>query len=197
MTRRPLLLPRESAKVVVLPMTAPTPSLDPNWLAQYRELRALARTLLVDERRGSSLAATDLAHEAWLRLVGGESPRDLPIDEFRRRAAMVMRHVLIDRARARATRKRGGARVKLSLDALDLAVTGDFADLLVVDEAIERLGEHDPTLAELVRLRFFAGLTIEETAIAMSESVRSVNRDWSLAKALLAELLQGEGRTRA
>ena len=174
-------------------MTASTPSLDPKWLAQYRELRALARKLLVDERRGNSLAATDLAHEAWLRLVGGESPRDMPIDEFRRRAAMVMRHVLIDRARARATRKRGGARVKLSLDALDLAATGDFADLRAVDEAIERLGEHDPALAELVRLRFFAGLTIEETATAMGESTRSVNRDWSLAKALLVELLQGEG----
>lgn len=170
----------------------PQPANDEEVVDQYRALRNLARTLVLAERTGQSLAATDLAHEAWLQLAGNKGLRDLSPDEFRRHAALVMRHLLIDRARARATHKRGGRRLRLPLDALELAATGDYGELLAVDEAIEKLAARDPGLGELVRLRFFAGLSVDETAIALGQSSRTVNRDWIFAKALLVELLKGE-----
>lgn len=170
--------------------TPPPNSLDAEWSANYRELRRAARTLMLAERAGHSLAATDLAHEAWLRLAGGGALTSMPADEFRRRATQVMRHVLIDRARARATQKRGGRLLKLPLDAFDLAATGGFVELLAVDEAIEQLAAQEPELGELVRLRFFAGLSIEETAAALGRSTRTVNRDWNFAKAALLRLLE-------
>jgi DNA-directed RNA polymerase specialized sigma24 family protein len=102
-----------------------------------------------------------------------------------------MRHLLIDRARARAVRDQGRKRLELSLDAFDLASTGRFDDLLVLDAAIEHLASKDAALAELVRLRFFTGLTIEETAEVLGASARTVNRDWNYARALLAQFLKG------
>lgn len=159
-------------------------------LARYVELRALARRFLVTERPNHTLAATDLAHEVWLRLADAVPTQDLPLAEFRRLAATAMRHALVDHARRRGRQKRGGAAARISLDALELATAGDFEDLLAVDDAIERLATRDPALAELVRLRFFAGLTVDETAKALGTSPRSVDRDWTLAKALLHGLLQ-------
>ena len=175
------------------PTTPPTGSLtDSELLRHYRELRDLARQLLVHERRGDSLQPTDLAHEAWLRVADRPELQALSPDEFRRHATLVMRHVLVDRARARRTEKRGGRLGKVNLDALELAATGGFDDLLAIDEAIEKLAARDAALAELVRLRFFAGLSIEETAQALGASTRTVNRDWNLAKALLAHVLKDE-----
>jgi RNA polymerase sigma factor (TIGR02999 family) len=170
---------------------APRPlfSPDADFDAHYRQLRTVARTLLVAERQ-PSLAATDLAHEAWLRLAGAGDLRALPPEEFRRRATLVMRHVLIDRARARGCLKRGGDLMRIRFDALDLASTGGFEDLLAVDEAIEKLAAHDAGLAEVVRLRFFAGLSIDEVADALGTSSRMINRDWGFAKALLMRFLR-------
>lgn len=162
---------------------------DPAVLDRYRELRALARQLLFAERKNHSFGPTDLVHEAWLRLSGQAAPGQLSHDEFRRLAATTMRHVLVDHARARARQKRSGSGERIPMDALDLAVAGQFDDLLAVDEAIERLRAKDPALAELVRLRFFAGLTVDETAQALGTSPRSIDREWTLAKALLLRML--------
>ena len=172
----------------------PTDASDQELLAHYQELRGLARRLMLAERRGHSLAATDLAHEAWLRLCGQDGVLELAPEEFRRRAALVMRHLLIDRARARAVRDRERARLELSLDAYDLAATGRFDDLLALDEAIELLAAKDAALAELVRLRFFTGLTIEETAEVLGQSTRTVNRDWTYARTVLAQILKSGDR---
>jgi len=169
----------------------PPDATDQQLVQHYEELRNLARRLMLSERRGHSLAATDLAHEVWLRLVGKDDVRTLAKDEFRRRSAQVMRHLLVDRARARAIRERGRNLLQVSFDALDLAATGRFADLLAVDEAIEQLAARDAALAEVVRLRFFAGLTVDETAEVLGLSTRTVNRDWIYAKALLAQMLKG------
>lgn len=174
------------------PITSLPPGANDRQLVEhYQELRNLAKRLMLGEKRGHSLAATDLAHDAWLRLVGQEKLRMLAPDEFRRRATLVMRYLLIDRARARAVRERGRRMLELSLDAIDLATTGRFDDLLDIDEALEKLATRDPALAELVRLRFFAGLTIEEAAEVLGQSTRTVNRDWNYARALLVQILKG------
>ena len=174
------------------PTSLPAGASDRQLVAHYQQLRDLARRLMLAERHGHSLAATDLAHEAWIRLVGSDDASSLAPDEFRRRAALVMRHLLIDRARARATRKRGRQRQRLSIDALHLASTDRYEDLLAVDEAIEKLAAHDAALAELVRLRFFAGLTIDDVATALGLSPRTVDRDWALARSFLFRLMEGE-----
>lgn len=158
------------------------------FLAQYSAVRALARRLLVHDRGRHSLGATELAHEAWLRLVGRDLVSESP-EQFRRLVIVAMRHALIDRARARGSQKRGGGAAKLPLDAFELASGERFEDLLAVDEAIERLRERSPEAAELVRLRFFAGLTVEETAATLGTSERSVQRDWVYARAQLVRLL--------
>lgn len=175
------------------PFTPPPPlpldATDKHLIAHYGELRQIARRLMLSEQAGHSLSATDLAHEAWMRLIGTTSVQALAPEELRRRAAAVMRHMLVDRARARAVKRRHGAALKLQLDALDLMATGKFDDLLAVDEAIEQLQLRDAALAELVRLRFFTGLSIEETAQVLDKSPRTVNRDWNYARALLAQFL--------
>lgn len=162
---------------------------DHHALDRYRELRALARRLLFTERPDHTLAPTDLAHEVWLRLAGTTLPVELPIAEFRRVAATAMRHLLIDYARTRGRHKRASSRRRISLDALELVSSGNIEELVAVDDAIEQLAKKDAALAELVRLRFFAGLTVKETARVLGSSTRSVDRDWNLAKALLQQLL--------
>lgn len=166
------------------------PGTDQEVLARYRELRALARRLLFAERRDHTLAATDLAHEVWVRLARADDATHLTPEDFRRLAATAMRHVLVDHARTRGSRKRGGGATRLSLDALELAAAGDYEDILAVDEALEQLQEKDAGLANLVRLRFFAGLTVDETAQALGASPRTVDREWNLAKSLLLRLLR-------
>lgn len=166
------------------------PAADQDVLARYRELRGLARRLLFAERRDHTLAATDLAHEVWVRLAGADDATRISPEDFRRLAATAMRHVLVDHARTRGSRKRGGGATRLSLDALELAAAGDYDNILAVDEALEQLQEKDPGLANLVRLRFFAGLTVDETAQALGASPRTVDREWNLAKSLLLRLLR-------
>lgn len=161
------------------------------FLAQYSEVRQLARRMLLHDRGRHSLGATELAHEAWLRLVGNDLAAESP-EQFRRLVVVAMRHALIDRARARGSQKRGGGQARLPLDALELANVERFDELLAVDEAIERLRERNAEAAELVRLRFFAGLSVEETARALGTSERSVQRDWVYARAQLMRLLGTE-----
>jgi RNA polymerase sigma factor (TIGR02999 family) len=158
----------------------------------YQELRRLAANYLRRERPGQTLQPTALVHEAYLRLMKDRPGRWQNRAHFCAIAAHSMREILIERARARTAQKRGGDAPRITLDE---AVVGRAAepsfDLLAVDEALERLAEIDPEQARLVELRFFGGLTVEETAEAMNLSPATVKRHWSVARAWLARELEG------
>ena len=162
---------------------------DRSFLKHYGELRAIARSMLDPSRKDPTLGATALVHEAWLRLVGAREGRSLPPEEFLKMASGAMRHTLLDHVRKHGRQKRGGARGRLNLDALDLATTGSFDDILAVDGAIEKLGALDPNSAEVVRLRFYAGLQMDEIARTVGRSERTVHRDWGFARAWLTRAL--------
>lgn len=157
----------------------------------YEELRKLAEVRLANERAGHTLQATALVHEAYLRLVGDE---DRPVWENRRHffgaAAEAMRRILIESARRRAALKRGEGGAKVPLEEAYLVIEEPDVDLLALDEALERLGETDPPAAELVRLRYFAGLTHPEAADVLGLPLRTVERTWSYARAWLLRALQ-------
>jgi RNA polymerase sigma factor (TIGR02999 family) len=149
----------------------------------YGELRALAAGLLGDERARHTLQPTALVHEAYLRLVGAEVGRDWEGHRhFVGVAAKAMRSVLIDHARRKRAEKRGGGAVRLSLEGIVEALEERVPDLLALDEALVRLEAMDAELGRLVELRFFAGLTLEETARALGTSVPTVVRAWQVAR---------------
>ncbi len=159
----------------------------------YQELRRLAAAYLRRERPGQTLQPTALVNEAYLRLLKDRPDRWQNRAHFCAIAAHSMRQILIERARARGASKRGGARVQVTLDEA-LAAGGERAiDLVALDEALERLATLDPEQARLIELRFFGGLTIEETAEAMDISPATVKRHWTVARAWLARELEGLG----
>jgi RNA polymerase sigma factor (TIGR02999 family) len=158
----------------------------------YQQLRKIAQQNMNQERASHTLEATALVHEAYLRLVGDQ---DLGWDSrahFFTAAAEAMRRILIEHARARKRIKRGGERQRVPLTGLDLAQESDAEEVLAVDEAFRRLEKEDPDAANVVRLRFFAGLSVAETASALDISERSVAREWAFARAWLAEALADE-----
>lgn len=160
----------------------------------YEECRRIAARQLRRERSGHTLSPTALVHELYLRLVDQRRANWRNRAQFFGIAARLMRRVLVDHARARLARKRDGSRVLVSLDAaLDAAEDARVTDLLALDEALERLGRQDPEQQRIVELRFFAGLTVEETAHALGRSPRTVMREWQLAKAWLFRSLYPEG----
>jgi RNA polymerase sigma factor (TIGR02999 family) len=167
-----------------------SPNSGPGFDAVYAQLRALARHMLQDQRPGHTLQATALVHEAYLRLQQSTGSGISDPNRFHRIAAQAMRNILIDHARSRGRQKREGRQGQLSLDAVELASLGETDEILAVDEAIERLRAEHPELAELVELRFFAGLSNEEAARALGQSERTVYRDWAYAKALLMRALR-------
>lgn len=151
----------------------------------YEELRRLARRYLSQERPGHTLQSTALVHEAYLKLVGQHSVRWQNRAHFFGIAAQLIRRILVDYARNRFAEKRGSHAPKLSLDEA-LAVPGGRAlDLVALDDALEGLAKIDPRQSRLVELRFFAGLTVEETAEVLQMSPATVKRDWTAAKAWL------------
>jgi len=152
----------------------------------YSQLRAMAQKNMNQERASHTLEATALVHEAYLRLVG---EKDLGWDSrahFFTAAAEAMRRILIEHARAKKRVKRGGERQRVPLTGLDLAAENDAEEILAVDEAFRRLETEDPDAAQVVRLRYFAGLSVAETASALGMSERSVAREWAYARAWLA-----------
>ena len=156
----------------------------------YQELRQLARHYMRNEQRDHTLQPTALVHEAYLRLI---DQRNLPGESrahFFGVAANVMRRILIDHARARRARKRGGRDVKVPLDDAPAMALEDPDYLLEVDEALERLAALDPRQAKVVELRFFGGLGEEEVAEALGVTVRTVARDWVKARVLLRRVLE-------
>jgi RNA polymerase sigma factor (TIGR02999 family) len=162
----------------------------------YTELRHLAGHYLRAERIGHTLQPTALVHEAYLRLVGQDRADWQNRAHFMGVAAQLMRRILVDYARRRLAGKRGGIAVKVDLDGVDLgAGTPKLEEILAVDEALRRLSELDPQQGRVVELRYFAGLTVEETAEALGISTRTVKRDWAVAEAWLRCELSGKGAT--
>jgi RNA polymerase sigma factor (TIGR02999 family) len=156
----------------------------------YSELRRLAAERIAREKPGQTLEATALVHEAYLRLVDTEAiPRWNSRGHFFAAAAEAMRRILIDKARRRRSRRRGGGAKQRSLEGLEAAVPGSDDELLAVNEAFERLEKLDPPKAELVKLRYFGGLTIPEAAQTLGISVTTANRYWAYARAWLHEEL--------
>ncbi len=158
----------------------------------YNELRRLARGYLRRERPGQTLQPTALVNEAYLRLVKDKKQDWQTRSHFVAIAAISMRQILIERARARGAQKRGGDRARVTLDEGVVAGHERSVDLLAVDAALTRLAAIDAQQARLVELRFFGGLTIEESAEALGISPATVKRHWAMAKAWLQrEITEG------
>ncbi len=158
----------------------------------YNELRKLAHNFLYRERSGHTLQTTALVHEAYLKLIDQKDVRWQNRSHFFAIAARAMRRILIDSARRHAAMKRGGPQEKLSLDdAPDVSLEPN-TKLLALDEALNRLAEIDPEQARVVELRYFGGLTIEETAEVMKSSPATVKREWAMARAWLHQALNDE-----
>ncbi len=153
----------------------------------YNELRRLAGQLLARESPGQTLQATALVHEAYIRLVGSAEQRWEGRRHFFAAAAEAMRRILVENARRKRRLKRGGdrKRIDIDLDATDLAVDGPSEDLIALDEALTKLSQKDRTKANLVKLRYFAGLTSEQAAELLGISRATAKRHWSYARAWL------------
>jgi len=151
----------------------------------YDHLRAIAARQMRGERPDHVLQATALVNEAYLRLVGEEPLAWSSKSHFYAAAAESMRRILIDYARARDSRKRGGGCLRLPLDVVDLVSHEDPLEILAVDEALSRLELRDARMASIAKLRFFAGLSEEEAAQALGISARTLRRDWTIARSFL------------
>jgi RNA polymerase sigma factor (TIGR02999 family) len=160
----------------------------------YDELRKLAAARLRQEKPGQTLQATALVHEAYLRLVGPEeSPQWANRSHFFAAAAEAMRRILVEEARRKQSQKRGGPLDRQDLEEAQL-VAPSGVDVLDLDEALDRLGARDPDAARLVNLRFFAGLTMQESARALGLSERSAERMWAYARSFLRIALGPEAK---
>jgi RNA polymerase sigma factor (TIGR02999 family) len=160
----------------------------------YEELRRLAAQRLAQEKPGQTLQSTALVHEAYLRLVGTEDPRKWDSrGHFFAAAAEAMRRILVDNARRKNTDKHGGRYRRTDYEAVDIAAAAPSDDILALDEALTKLAADDPVKAELVKLRYFAGLTEEEAALVLGISRSTAHRHWRFAKVWLFRELQGTG----
>jgi len=161
----------------------------------YEELRRLAAQKMSRESPGQTLQATALVHEAYIRLVG-EDKNWKGRTHFFAAAAEAMRRILIENARRKGRLKRGGGRHRVDFENADLAVDGPSTDLIALDEALVKLAEEDRVVAELVKIRYFAGLTLEQAAEIIGVSRRTADRYWAYARAwLYQEITKGEGAT--
>jgi RNA polymerase sigma factor (TIGR02999 family) len=159
----------------------------------YDELRSLAEAQLRRERRDHTLQPTALVHEAWIRLAGQESAEVRDRGHFLALAAMAMRRILVNHAAGKRAQKRGGDRARSTLFEAASVFEEAPEDLVDLDAALVRLAEIQPEKARIVELRFFAGLSNEETAQALSTSTRTVERGWRFARAWLAKELGAGG----
>lgn len=151
----------------------------------YGELQKLARSYMSHEREGQTLQPTALVHEAYMRLVGEADVKWDGRGHFFGAAARAMRRILVDRARSRGRIKRGGGRGRVELQPEVMAVEPPSTDLLALDEALDRLEKYDKRKCDVVLLRYFAGLSIEETAAALGVSPATVKNEWTFARAWL------------
>ncbi len=155
----------------------------------YLELRQTASAMLRRERAGHTLQATALVHEAWLRLSKAGTPGWQGRRHFFAAASEAMRRILIERARRKATAKRGGGRQREEFEQLELLLPGVPRDLVEFDDVLQQLEAIHPRMRQIVNLRFFAGLSIRESAELMGCSSSSIERDWRFARSWLEETL--------
>ncbi len=158
----------------------------------YDELRRRAHFQRRDAPASETVGTTVLVHETFLKLAGAARPQWDDRRHFFRVAARAMRQILLDQARRRVAQKRGGGEFALDIDELQVGVETDQNQLVALDQALSRLEAENPRLAEVVELRFFAGLSVDETAAALGVSERTVKRDWRLARAFLHSELDEE-----
>jgi RNA polymerase sigma factor (TIGR02999 family) len=151
----------------------------------YDELRRLAAQKLSNEKPGQTLQATALVHEAYIRLVGGDDQNWDSRGHFFGAAAEAMRRILVDLARRKNRLQHGGGRQRVELEEGDFAIDPPLDDLIAVDEALDKLAAEDHQCAELVKLRYFTGLTTQQAADALGISVRTAYRDWTYARSWL------------
>ena len=178
----------------VVPELSPLPAatLDELIPLVFDELRRLARRQLAREPPGQTLQTTDLVHEAYLRLADHSRVTAQGRAYFYAAAARAMRNVLVDAARKRCAAKRGAGAPVLSLHEDQAAADTYGAELVELDEALERLALRHPRLARTVECRFFGGMSVDDTATALGVSPRTVKSDWALARAWLYDALQGD-----
>jgi RNA polymerase sigma factor (TIGR02999 family) len=158
----------------------------------YEELRKLAAHKLANEASDLTLQPTALVHEAWLRLTGNKDSQWDGNGHFFAAAAEAMRRILIERARRKNAMKRGAQFERVELDTVNLAETTDSATLLLIDEALEAFTREDAAAAELVKLRFFVGMTNEEAAQVLGISERTAKRNWTFARAWLHDRITSQ-----
>jgi len=151
----------------------------------YDELRRLAAQKMSREKPGQTLQATALVHEAYIRLVGSQEQNWQGKTHFFAAAAQAMRRILIDKARRKQRIKHGGVKERIELDGLEIAIEGPSTDIIALDEALSRLSDEDSVKADLVKLRYFAGLTLEQAAEMLDISRATAERYWSYARAWL------------
>lgn len=151
----------------------------------YEELRKLATVRMANEAPNQTLQPTALVHEAWLRLVGGSSPAFANRAHFFAAAAEAIRRILIDKARRKRALRHGAGQPHVELDQVEIAAPADDEEILQVHEALDKLALHNSAEAELVKLRYFVGMTLDECAQAMNISARTADNYWAHAKAWL------------
>jgi RNA polymerase sigma factor (TIGR02999 family) len=151
----------------------------------YEELRHLAAQKMSHERPGQTLQATALVHEAYIRLVGAESQNWEGRTHFFAAAAEAMRRILIENARCKRRHKHGGNHQRVDFDNADIAIEGPSTDIVALDEALTKLAEEDLVVADLVKMRYFAGLTLGQVASILGVSRRTADRYWAYARAWL------------
>src|ERR1700726_475795 len=156
------------------------------------ELHRLAHHYMSRERGGHTLQTTAILNEAYLRMVNNTKPPRQNRTHFVAAAAQFMRRIMVDHARERHSLKRGAGALKVTLDEAALVTEARSEELLALDEALERLAVQDPRKSQIVELRYFGGLTVEETAEFLKLSQRTVEREWNIAKAWLYRALRGE-----
>jgi RNA polymerase sigma-70 factor (ECF subfamily) len=158
----------------------------------YDELRRIARHFVRGEQPGRTIHTTDLVHEAYLKLVDVANVDWQHRAHFFAIAAQIMRRILLDRARRRVATKRGGAAIRLNLDEVPDLGTGREREIIQLDDALQALAKIDPRKAQVIEFRFFAGLSVPETAEVLKVSADTVLRDWRLARAWLLKEIAGE-----
>ena len=158
----------------------------------YEELRRLAAAKMASENPGQTLQATALVHEAWLRLTGDANRKWNDRTHFFAAAAEAMRRILVDNARRKRAQRHGGGQQRLELPDLAAPLPPDADQLLAVNDALDKFAALDPKTAELVKLRYFVGMTIEETAEALGISKATASRHWDYARAWLYEEIRAQ-----
>lgn len=181
-----------NTKLLVAAQAGDRKAIDQLFGLTYEELKRAAHHRLSRQHAGETLNTTALVHEAYLRLIGGAEVRWEDRGHFFALASRAMRFVLIDHARGRGAKKRGGPAVELPLDAVEVPAEVAGADLLDLNDALEQLDEFNPRLAQLVEYRFFGGLTYEEIADITGVSERTVKRDWTRARTWLFRAMRGD-----